>query len=211
VSFAVLDGADTAAGADVGHEPSGVRVCDGVVVGVGVAAHVAGVCGVEDGVGCQEPAGGGVVLAGADDGEAGVGVVGFAEEAVVVGPGGGRGAAGGAVGGFLPPDGVGGGVVEDEYAGALLVGEFEPVVCPGAGAYSGAAVGQADEPGAGDGAGGGVEDELLAEDEQGGLAGVFLQQQVAVGVVDVAGGASAGGVAFEQAVEFLSGVKQLGA
>lgn len=45
------------------------------------------VVGDEDGVGGEEASGGRVVLAGADVGEAGVGVGGLAEEALVVGPG----------------------------------------------------------------------------------------------------------------------------
>jgi hypothetical protein len=78
----------------------------------------------------------------------------------------------------------------------VLVGELEAVGGPRAGADDLAAAWQGQEPGAGDGAGGGIQDELLgaAEQVQGGLPGVFLEQQVAVGVVDIAGGAGGGGV-----------------
>jgi hypothetical protein len=62
-----------------------VGVGDGVVAGVGVAAHLGRVAGFEDGVGGEEPSGGGVVLAGADGGQAVGRVDRVAEVAVGVG------------------------------------------------------------------------------------------------------------------------------
>lgn len=67
-------------------QAGGVAVADGVVVGVGVAVEGLWVGGVEVWVEGDEPAGGGVVLAGADVGQSGGGVGGVVEEAVVVGP-----------------------------------------------------------------------------------------------------------------------------
>jgi hypothetical protein len=84
-------------------------------------------------------------------------------------------------------------VVEGQDAGALLVGQLEGVAAAGAGADDFTATWQRDEPGAGDGlaAAGAGQDDLFgaAEQVQGGFGGVFLEQDVAVGVVDVAGGA----------------------
>jgi hypothetical protein len=85
-----------------------------------------------------------------------------------------------------------GGVVEVEVVGAVRVGDLEVVAGGGAGADDVAARWQRDDPGAGDGgdpaAGGGGE--LLAVEVKGGLARVGLQQQAAVGGVDVGGGAA---------------------
>jgi hypothetical protein len=77
------------------QSPVGVGAGDGVVGGVVVAGEGLRAGGVEDRVDGQEPAGGRVVLAGADDVQAGGGVGGFAEERVGVGPGGGSLTAGG--------------------------------------------------------------------------------------------------------------------
>jgi hypothetical protein len=133
----------------------------------------------------------GVVGAGADVGQAGGGVGGLVEEAAVVDPGGG-GAAGGAVGGELAPGGCLGGGVEVQVAGAVRVGDLEGVAGARAGADDVAAGGQGDDAGAGDdggaaAGGGGV---LLAVQVQGGRAGVFLQEQAAVGGVYLGGGAA---------------------
>src|SRR5690349_20102582 len=61
-------------------QPAGVRVGDRVVAGVGVAAELVGVGGLEDGVDLQESAGGGVVVTGAEQAESGGGVAGLVEE-----------------------------------------------------------------------------------------------------------------------------------
>src|SRR5439155_22571840 len=53
------------------HQPGGVAERDGVVVGVAVAVDLLGAAGVGDRVGGREAAGGGVVFAGAEVGEAG--------------------------------------------------------------------------------------------------------------------------------------------
>src|SRR6266498_3540467 len=68
-------------------QPSRVAGCDWGVVGVGVALPALWVGGVEDWVEADEAAGGGVVLAGAQMGEAG-GVGGAVDEAAGGGPGG---------------------------------------------------------------------------------------------------------------------------
>lgn len=75
----------------VGAKPAGVGEVDGVVVAVGVAVPLLGGGRVEDGVGADEAAGGGVVLAGAEVGEAGGFVLGAADEALGAGPGRGGG------------------------------------------------------------------------------------------------------------------------
>jgi hypothetical protein len=72
--------------ATVAEGAGGVGEGGGVVVGVGVGGPGVGVGGVEEGVGGLEGGGGGVVGAGADVGEVGGGVVGFVEEAMLVGP-----------------------------------------------------------------------------------------------------------------------------
>ena len=78
----------------------------------------------------------------------------------------------------------------------MLVGDLEAVGRARARAHGHPAAGQGQEPGPGDRARAGVQDQLLraAEQVSGGLARVLLQQQVAVGVVEVAGGSGAGGV-----------------
>jgi hypothetical protein len=77
-----------------GAAAGGVGVGDGVGGGVAVAVELGGVGGVEDGLEAEELAGIRVVEAGAQDGQAGGLVGGFAEEAVGVGPAGWWGAAG---------------------------------------------------------------------------------------------------------------------
>ncbi len=98
-------GVSSAAGVEVvGTHSCGVGQGDGAVVGVGVGVPLLWIRQVHDGVDGDEAAQVCVVLAGADVDEA-VGVVVAADEALLVGPGGG-GAAGLAVGG-LPADGDG--------------------------------------------------------------------------------------------------------
>ncbi len=124
-------------------------------------------------------------MTGADDGQAGVGVGRFVQEAAVVDPGD-RGAAGLAVGGELAPGGDLGGVVEGEDGGAVLVGDLESVGGAGAGAIGDAAARQGVVADTGGRLGGRVEGDLLAGEVEGRGAGVFLQQHVPAGVVDVA-------------------------
>lgn len=83
-----------AAGWAGSNQAGGVGLGDGVAGGVGVAAHLVRLAGFEYGVGDEEAAGGGVVLAGADGSEVVGWVDGVAEVAAGVGPGSGGGAAG---------------------------------------------------------------------------------------------------------------------
>src|SRR5207244_4174935 len=76
-----------------GHQAARVGLGDRVVAGVGVTVEFLRAGGFQDGIQADEPAGDGVVLAGPDVGQAGVGVGGLVEETVVVEPGDG-GAAG---------------------------------------------------------------------------------------------------------------------
>lgn len=158
-----------------GLESGGVTAGDGIICGVVVAVLLLGGCWVEDGVGGGESSDGRVVPAGAEVGEAGAGVLGLVEEAVVIWPQGRRGAAGVAVGGLLPPGRGGEGGVEAEGGGVVLVAEFEAVGVAGSGADGFTTAGQVVEAGAGDRPGGGVECDFFVRQVQGGLAGVFLQ------------------------------------
>ena len=149
----------------------------GVVGSVGVAAHLVGVAGFEDGVGALEAAFGGVVVAGAEEIQAAAGVAGLAEEALVLvgaDPGSGLGAARVAVGVVVAAgDGQAGGV-DGGLGGALGVGDLVGDLA-GAGAGDGGAVGALVVAQCGPG---------LAGDVQGDLFGAAEQIQDAAGGVE---------------------------
>lgn len=80
----VARAADESVGA--GAQAGGVAVDDRVVGGIGVAVHLLGTGFFENGVLGDESSGDRVVIAGADDVQAGAGVGGLAEEGVGVWP-----------------------------------------------------------------------------------------------------------------------------
>ncbi len=175
-------------------EAGGVGLGDRGVVGVGVAVEGLVVVGGEDGVDGEEASGDRVVLAGADVGEAGGVVGGFAEEALVVGPGRRCRAAALAEGlGVAAGDGLCGGV--DRHRGGAVVVVDHPGQA-GLGADGDGVAGGVVALG-GELLGGRVVVQFLAGQVEDGLVGAPADQEVAVGVVEVVGRLGAFGEAAE--------------
>src|SRR5205807_1418594 len=133
----------------------------------------------------DERPGGGLVLPGAEGGQAGGGVGGAADEGFLPGGEASRGgAAGVAVGVEVAAGDVPGGGVDGDRVGALGVpGQVGQAGCAGAGGDRGGA--QTVVPGAGDRAAG--QGQFLIGQVQRGRARVGGQQEGPVGVVDVGG------------------------
>ncbi len=177
-----------AAGAFVVGFAGGVGVGGGVVVAVGVGVVLGGVVGEEEGVDGQEAAQVGIVLAGAEVGEAG-GVGGAAEEAAVAGPVGGAAVVAGVAEGelFAAGDGLAGAPGDGDQCGALAVAEEE--VDAGAVADGDGLAGVGVVAGGGLRAGtGGLQFVAAGEVGGGGAVGFFGEEAVAGGVVEVFGG-----------------------
>ncbi len=173
-----IAGAAAGVGAGVVHVASGVAASDGVVAGVVVSGQLPWVRCFQDGVDADEASASGVVFAGAEVFQTGCRVAGAADIALVAGPGGGRGASGLAEGGVLAAgDGLGL-VVDGEGVGSLAVRD-EVLDVAGVGAFGDGGAADGVVAGRGEGLVGGCFVDLGVADEEGGLAGVGAQDQVA--------------------------------